>query len=247
MRSNKRLYIARKYYSYGYGLKTIYEEGLFDTYDLAYRFIEDISEEDHDRFLSEIVSVILNNSEPWESDQLWTFDRKGKLIRFYDSQNRGENIHVVEYDGYREIYEEPDPDSYTGKFNVGDIVNIKAFPWNWESRVPEDTIGVIAQIPIHYNVWRKQNKCKYGWDNAYVIYYIREGYLDHMHIKEEGLSVFQKEIPEKYSFIMVLSDHYNDKLIIKDEILKEIVDGKIFVEKVRLFNASESLMTKSGH
>ena len=247
MTSNKRGYIARKFYAHNYGSQTIYEEAIFESYELAYKFIEEISEEVHDRFLSEIVSYQLNDDEPWDRDQIWTFDRKGQLIRFYDAQTADENCHVIEHDGYKEVFTEPEPESYTGKFIVGDIVKVRAFPWNMESPIPEDTIGVIVNTPIHYSEWLKQEKSKYGWDNSYVIDFIREGYLDHMHIKEEGLELFIEEIPKKLSFIKKLSDHYKGKTIIKDNIFRDINDGKIFVEKVRHFNENESIMTEQRH
>ncbi len=247
MVSIKRGYIARKYYAHGHGSQTIYEEGIFDSYELAYKFIEEISEEDDEQFLSEIVSCQINDNEPWESDQLWTFDRKGKLVRFHDTNKIGENCHIVEHEEYREVFTEPEPKSYTGKFKIGDIVTIRAFPWNWESQIPEDTIGVIINTPIHYDEWRKHENSKYGWDNTYVIDYIRDGYLDHMHIKEDGLSLFQKDIPENFSFLKQLSDHYKGKLVIKGDVFKDINDGNIFVEKVRHFNKNESIVTEQLH
>ena len=88
----------------------------------------------------------------------------------------------------------------------------------------EDTIGVIINTPIHYSEWRNKEKTKYGWDNTYVIDFIREGYLDHMHIKEQGLELFTKDIPENLSFLEVLSEHYKGKIVIKNDIFKDNSD-----------------------
>lgn len=242
MALKERGYIARKYYADNHGSRTIYEEGIFESYGLAYKFIEEISEEDHDRFLSEIHSYQINDNEPWERDQRWTFDRKGKLLQHHDTHNWRGDCHVIEENGCKTYHPEPIPDSFEGKFKVGDIIIVKAFPWNWESPIPEDTIGVIIKTPIHYDEWRKQEKSKYGWDNTYVIDYIRDGYLDHMHIKENGLSSLTKEIPGNLIFLKQLSDHYKGRIRIKEDILKDIYYGKIFVEKVRHFADNESII-----
>ena len=243
MSSNKRGYIARKYYAQDYGIKAIYEESIFKSYDSAYIFIKEISEEDHDRFLSEIVGYIIGDKEPWETEQTWTFDRKGELIRFDDAQKRYENCRVVEHDGYKSIYIEPEPNSFTGKYSVGNIVVIRAFPWNWQSPIPEDTIGVVGSTPYIYDKWIKQGNDKYDWDNTYVIYYIRDGYLDHIHNTEKGLELFQKEMPENLFFIKHLSDHFKGNVVIKEDILKDIFNCKIFVEKVRHFDSDDSIKT----
>ena len=243
MSQNNRNYIARKYYAQNYGSQNIYEESIFESYESAYKYIEEISEEDHDRFLSEIVSYVINDTESWENEQTWTFDRKGKLVRFYDAQKKYENCRVIERDGYKEIYEEPKPKSYTGLFQIGDIVIVKAFPWNCDSPIPEDTLGVVANRPVLYNEWIEQGYDKYDWDNKYVIDFIRDGYMDHMHVEEHGVKKAEKKIPEKLSFLIRLSNHYNGKKPLKFEIFKDVIDGNIFVEKVRHFDENESVLT----
>lgn len=241
----KRGYIARKFYAHPYGAQTLYEEAFFETYEAAKKYIEEISEEDCDLFFSEIVSLLFNDKEPWENEQIWTFDRKGKLIRFYDALNRYVNVncHVIEKEGYKEVYPEPEPQSYTGKFKVGDIVVVRAYPWNQDSPIPTDTIGVVAASPVPYEIWRNQEKQKYGWDDTYVIDYIKDGYLDHMHIKEQGLAAVTDDIPANISFLKHLSDHCRGKIKIREETLKKIYDGKIFVEKVNYFDENELIKT----
>ena len=243
MSLNKRVYIVRKYYAQNYGSKSIFEEAVFESYESAYQYIEEISEEDHDRFLSEIVSYIVNDREPWKNEESWTFDRKANLIRYYDAHKKYENCHVVENEGYKTIYYEPKPDTFTYKFEVGDIVIVRAYPWNNDSSMPEDTIGVISWTPIPFDEWIRKGENKYEWENAYVIYFIRGGYLHHMHIEEKHIKLYDKELPENICFLKILSDHFKGNIKLNEEIFKDIVNEKIFVEKVRQFFKEESITT----
>jgi hypothetical protein len=243
MQKQVRSYVARKYVAHNYGSRSFYEEGLFGSYDSAYKFIERISEEDNDRFLSEIVSFITDDMEPWENAQTWTFDRKGKLIRFYDPQKKYINCRVVEHDGYKTIYREPKPDSYKSQYTTGDIVLVKAFPWNVNSPTHEDTIGVVANTPIPYEEWMSNGNDKYEWDNRYVINFIGNGYLDHMHLTESSLELYLKELPNNIYFIKHLSDHFKGHIKIDKTILKEIFSGKVFVERVHHFDENTSINT----
>ncbi len=241
MSLNKRCYAARKYYAGSNHSKSFYEEGFFRSYEAANKFIQEISEEDHDRFLSEIVSYILDDYEPWENEQTWTFDRKGQIVNFEDTQKRHNSCHVRDHNGYKTFHFEPEPNSFINKFEIGDIVVVRAFPWNWESPIPEDIIGVIVNTPVVYDEWVKGGNDKYEWDNTYVTYNIRDGYLDHIHTTEKGLKLFENEIPESLYFIGQLSEHFKGNIVIDEEILKDIVAGKIFVEKVQHFNERESI------
>jgi len=238
-----RGYIARKYVGREIGGKYLYEEGIFSSYESAYDFIQEISEEDEDCFLSEIVSYPIDSTSPWDHDKYWIFDRKGKLLHSYDVDKRYDNCKVVDHDGYKSIHPEPEPESYTGKFKEGDLVFVRAFPWNKYSYRYFDMIGVVVSTPVHYEVWISDEKDKYDWGNDYVIYFVLSGYLDHIHVEERGIEHFQEELPDNLEILKYLSAHFQGANIFKDGILEKIVDGKIFVEKVRFFNEDDLIKT----
>lgn len=236
----KRNFIARKYVPYDVG-QSYYEEAIFDTYEAANTFIQEISEEDDDRFLSEIVSYPTNSTEPWDDTQTWTFDRKGCLLHVYDARKEEAECKVIEKDGCKIMLREPQPQTYTGKYEVGNIVFIRAFPWNKESPVSEDTIGVIATTPTHFEEWLSRGENKYDWDNSYVIFCIRSGYVDHIHVEESGIESYTNEVPDNLIFLRDLADHFRGKEILKKEVMKEVFAGNVFVEKVRRLEKSDYL------
>ncbi len=243
MTHTQRGYIARKFWAHEYGAKSIYEESIFESYDSAYAYILSISEEDHDRFLCEIVGLIVGDAESYENEEIWTFDRKGKLVRHYNAKKRYDNCTVIENDEDKTILKEPRPSCFTGKFKTGDIVVIRAYPWNNESPIPENTIGVISQHPKFYHDWIEAGNDKYGWDGQYVIEFIRDGYLCHMHISENNLEISEGDIPENLSFLHRLSEHFKGIKLIDNEILTQVYDGKIFIENVQYYKEITKLKT----
>jgi len=83
-----RNYIARKFVLINeYGGKDYYDEGVFGSYEEAYRFIQYISEEDDDCFLSEITSYITDSFEPLNNRQIWYFEGLSNelCIRFFST------------------------------------------------------------------------------------------------------------------------------------------------------------------
>ncbi len=228
-------HIARKFVAIEGGARHYYEEGVFNSYDTAYNFIKQISEEEDDIFLSEIVSYPLNSGSPCDEKKVVTFDRKGNLILKYDATKIYDNCHVVKKDDYKIVYKNPEPESFTDKFKVGDFVLIKAFPWNAASPTCVDTIGVIVRAPVFFDEWVANGNDKYEWDNEYVVDYIRNGYLGHWHVQEKGLKIFNRKLPENLKFLKLLENHYLKRKEIPEESLSEILDGNIFIENVKCF------------
>ncbi len=218
-------FIVRKYIGKEDGGKYIYEESVFDSYDSAYAFVKEISEEDEDCFISEIVSYETNSTSPWDNEKKWTFDRTGKLLHSFDATNTNSK--------------DPNPKSFTGKFKVGDTVLVKPFPWNSLSYKFKEVIGVIATTPISFEEWLSEGKDKYDWDNTYVIDYIRAGYLDHIHIEEKGIEFYKDPLPLNLSFLKHLSEHFQGANIFKKGLYEDIIDGKVFLESVRHFSTDD--------
>lgn len=235
----KRIFIARKYVARDMGHRSYYEEAVFDTYDAANTFVQEISEEDNDCFLSEIVSYPTNSNEPWDDTQTWTFDRKGSLLHVYDARKEEAECKVIEKDGCKRLLREPDPQAYTGKYEVGNIVSVRAFPWNDVSPLSEDTIGVIASTPDCFEEWLSRGLNKFDWDDSYVIYCIQSGYVDHIHVEERGIEPYTYDVPERLSFLNDLSAFFSGKQLLKKEVMDEVFAGNVFVEKVRHLEKSD--------
>ncbi|MEM5786070.1 MAG: hypothetical protein AAGU11_02055 [Syntrophobacteraceae bacterium] len=241
MSAQIRGYLARKYHTRSYGGKSYYEEGIFGSYDKAYEFIRMISDETSEGFLSEILSFVVDDIEPWENEQVWKFDNKGNLIHVSDAKTKYADCIVVEENGGKIIYSDPKPESYTKLFTIGDIVLVKPYPWNAESPVHKDTIGVVTSTPTVFEAWISSGGDRYEWDNTYVIHYIAHGYLDHVHMPEHGIAAFTGNMPESISFLKMLSDHFKGYVRIKDAILKQIFAGEIFVEIVEHIDKNLSI------
>jgi len=218
-RPKEEVFIARKYVSYEVGGICYYEEGVFDSYDAAYDFIKTISVEDSEHFLSEIVRYNVNDKSPWEGQYVWVFDREGNLRHSSRYGGPASSGSVAE--------------SYTEKFMTGDIVLVRPFPHNEVSPTSENVIGVVIEMPIPLEEWLSQGNEKDDWDNTYVIYHIRCGYLDHIHVEEKGIGLYMDPLPANLAFLKDLSDHVKGKRLLKSEIVRKAFDGEIFVEQVR--------------
>ncbi len=193
-----------------------------------------VSIEDNDIFLSEIISYGINDTSPWDDERIWTFDRKARLIHCFTA---------CEQDGYCENTRDgsvsPDPHNYAAKFAIGDIVLIAPFPWNKESPTSENVIGVIGQMPIPFDEWVSWGNDKSEWDDTYVIYRILGGYLQHIHVRERGIQPYKDILPDNLMFLKDLSDQFRGKRILREEALEKVLEGKIFVEKVRYLRPAD--------
>lgn len=228
-----RFYIARKFLTNEGGAKYYYEEGIFSTYESAYEFIRIISKEEDDFFLSEIVSYPTDSHTPCDGQDVYTFDRSGELLITHKAENKFDNCCVAENNTVRKKH---DPESYTGKYKVGDIVFIRAYPWNEASPTYKDTIGVISAVPLSFDEWIASGNEKHTWDNTYVTDCIRDGYLGHWHVEERGIAFFNDDLPDNFKFLKLLSDHYQTGKTLSDEVLDGIIHGDVFIENVRHFN-----------
>lgn len=220
-------YIARKYIEPESGGLHYYEEGVFGSYQTAFDFIQEISEEDEDCFLSEIVRYVTDSHEPWENEKRWIFDRKGKLLHDDSSDSSPEDSDNL----------------YTGNFKVGDLVFVRAFPWNTYSYRSTDIIGVVVTCPVSIDNWVSKGNNKNEWSNEYVIDFVRSGYLDHVHIKEQGIDKFCGELPHELFILTYLSRHYRGQKVFKNEVFQQIVNGEMFIGNVPVFSEEDLLQT----
>jgi hypothetical protein len=129
------------------------------------------------------------------------------------------------------------PESFTGKYKVGDIVFVRALPWNDASHFEVDHIGVIGWRPISSHEWTKKGERKEDWVGDYVVEFINsDGFLDHDVVVEQGIEPYQGDLPEAQGFLKILSDHYLGKRKIRESLLQDLYESRIFVRKVRQFN-----------
>lgn len=214
----ERVHLARKFVSIEGGARHYYEEEIFDNYDAAHSFIQNISEEDEDFFLSEIVSCKLNDTYSKYDKEVHIFNKNGVLIWSNNSPHSSSKK------------------KFSGKFSVGDIVILQAFPWISSSPTHVSTIGVVAEVPIFFDEWITLGKEIKTWDGTYVVESIRDGYLGHWHATEESLELYCQDLPENLQFLKILSEHYMGEKAISSNILQDIKNGDIFVEKVKHFD-----------
>lgn len=215
----KTIYIARKVkINDECSSVIIFEEGVFSTFNAARSFVKEIADpEETDFYRWEVVAYILDSQKPWEGEETYYFDKNGKIIRKYSSVKE-DNERICK--------------KYSGVFKLGDIVFVKAYPWNSFSCLSIDMIGVISWCPSTLNSWVARGKEKREWFNEYTIDYIDvNGWLDHFHICEEGIEVFSGEIPNNHKFLSVLARHYRGEKKIPSNVFKEIIESKIYLRK----------------
>jgi hypothetical protein len=227
------VYIARKYVAYETGRRRYYEEGVFSSYESAHDFIRMLSVEDEDSFLGEIVRYGIDDTSPWDDERVWTFDRKAELVHSSASGEETEHSEIADSVSSEFICGEPEPKTYTRKFAVGDIVLIRAFPWNAVSPTSENVIGVITNTPVSFDDWVSQGGDKHDWGNTYEVYRVLRGYLEHIHVVEEGIEFYNDPLPDNLIFLKDLSEQVRGIPVLKTETMSKVLAGEVFVERVR--------------
>ena len=236
---NNELYIARVHAQREYSWCCYHEESLFDSYAGAHKFLVEVLEDEDESCIGEIVQFTVNSRTPWDETVTWTFDNRGRRLQTYDPAREHDGCIVIEgEDCGRTICKEPKPESLSGKYKVGDLVFVKASPWN-KHGFSIDIIGVIGWAPIGYEEWFADTKDKYGWNNAYTVHFILSGCLDHVHIVERGIEPFEGALPDNLAFLRRLSAHFQGRRPIPDDLLKAISSGDVFIEKVQRLSDDE--------
>ena len=215
-----KVYIVRKFVAIEGGARHYYEEEVFDKYQLALNFLNNISNEDDDFFLSEIVTCSINNEDIDKDKEVKLFDFRGNLLCSFPQSN---NVSRA-----------------TGLFELGDIVRVAPFPWNQYSPTYVGTIGVVTEIPILLAKQAAATNADPTCDNNYVVDYIRAGYLGHWHVDERAIQEYTKPLPDNLIFLKLLSEHYKGGKVISEKNLRDAYTGDLFVEKLDHFNFSPS-------
>ncbi len=108
-------------------------------------------------------------------------------------------------------------------FSKGDIVKLSPFPWNRYSPTYVEIIGVVSKTPT-------------TGENEYIIDYIRDGFLGHLHSLAIAIEEFSGKIPANQIFLSELADHYKGVKLIPQKLLSAVYNCEIFIEKVKHYN-----------
>lgn len=229
----KKVYIARHIYPTDpYDSHITYDETVFSTYRKALFYINKQSTQYtkkdfkfYGEWYFEIVEYELDNPMAEEKCKIWYFDILGSTICDIDCSD------VLEID--------TSPQSFTGKFKVGDIVFVQSFPWNKDSRTL-NIFGVIADTPIPFRDWQKQNGETENWENDYTIFFIDpNGFLDDTHIQEKGIEHYNGKLPKELKYLKLISTVVKNKKKFTAKLWREINEGKVIFRDTRVFRLSD--------
>lgn len=229
-----KVYIVRKFHPVSeYNFKSYYEEAVFYTYLEAELFVKQECIEERGNFFPEIVSYTLGGGDSYDESDTWYFSNTGKLL--YTTFLSEEEARQI-----KNIY-----NSFESKYSAGDFVFIKAFPLNIYSNMWKDILGFVVQCPIPLNKWISDGNALDDWDSHYVVFFINsKGCLDHTHVPEVAMQLYNLPIPDELSFLTIFSDAILNNKNINNEYLDDIWSGKIIVKKVHTFDVNKLIMMK---
>ncbi len=238
----ERVYLARHYAAGDYACLCIFEEGVFSTFEDAEGFLIRclLGDDDKTSFVAgseqsaesslergEIICFKIGDRDPSRKEIRWRYDGLGRFIRqeVLDEQPAKCPVSLFQ-----------DPRTFQGKFCPGDIVFVRANLWNPQSHFDRDIIGVVFASPEPLETWLKKGGAKEEWEGLYVVDFIDEhGRLDHDHLLEDAIQLYEGDIPDKLRFLRTLAEHCQGVRRIKESALTDILSGKVFVESVRFF------------
>jgi hypothetical protein len=202
----------------------------------------DLSEEPQGNSYFEILTIQIGRGTNGNNDihaHLY-YDLAGQLI--YDGNLAHMASSGPDWDENGLIDNRKNRELVSGKFKLGDLVHVKAFPKNPKSSIYMDTIGVISGVPLTYEQWKEAKQTDsdslayYGWDYNYAVSFIMEwGYLDHAHMLEEAVEPFTEDLPEELGLLRELQEYVRGRKKWSDEIVNALYEQKIFVKNVRMW------------
>ncbi len=182
-----------------------YEESIFETFEDAKKYVDHITDEEDETFVTEIVSYVVGSYESWEDKQVWFYNNKGELITTAEER--------ASFSSSRTIH--------SPTFKVGDLVVVPAFCKN-KYGLDEDIVGVVGEsTPEQIASGEKDISDVPDYD--YTVYYITEtGQIDHVHPDGRGVLEFEGDLPRELEFLSILRDHIIGKKRIANDIYKRI-------------------------
>lgn len=226
-----RVYIAREIYpNTGTGWDRIDSEAVFSTFEAAESYVKGLEPEKEPGSHFQIVAHLVGDNpgqDPWGDIQYWHHDVKHNLMEHYDAKSHREKLNSEFVEKYR------------GKFKVGDVVKIKS-AYNLDI---ESNLGVIQFLPGPYERkdWGEQEDGSFiYYEPGFRVEYLDNvGRLEHDHLYEEDVELFEDELPERLAFLQLLSDHYKGKRQIKEKALYDLEAGNMIAKDVRRFGEED--------
>lgn len=220
------VFLLRRYRIEGYGLKRIDCEFIFDSLkhalqQLDYLKIDEIgiNTNDFNFYRFEILEIKQNSNSPKNIKRDWHYNLAGLPLGNNTSLdlNKKEVRHFDEY------------------FAIGNFI-VPQVSSHWDfSNYDIFPIGVISENVDKGDLKQIPKSCL---DRPlFAVDFINDlGYLERDHFNKYELltqfQLFNQEIPEMYSFLKILSDHYVGERILNKKELEKIYNGEVYVKHV---------------
>lgn len=216
-----KIYVTRIFQNYIYGYrKLVEEETLINLNDgmewLKEEFFK--SEYYNDQFTAELVVYEVEKVSQKVCTSKRSFHYSGnELSTAEDPESETE----PQYDR-----------SFIPEYAKGDMVVFRELACLTE-RTYQDTLAVVTGVPLTF-AERKSRKMRTEdldyTDQMYILEHITElGSLEHSHILEEDLVLYEDPVPEELKALEILSHHFKGIKPIKDEVLLSMMKGEIYM------------------
>ena len=215
------IYVIRIFQNYKYGYRRSIEEEVFNNLKDGMEWLNEEffnSEYYDDQFTAELVAYGM----PGVSERVLT--SKKSYDYFGIELPTGE-------DPGSESEPEYDP-SFTPKFNKGDFVVFKELAC-LSKRTLKDTLAVVTGVPLTF-AERKSRKMRTEdldyTDQTYMLEHInKSGKLEHSHVLEEDLVLYDNPIPEELKVLEHLALHFKGTKPIDEEVLLAMMKGEVYM------------------
>ncbi len=209
-------------------------EAVFSSWEKARQYLRSMEETETPQEMTNYRNVIveapvdaLTSSDACAWPREWTFTVDGMLHQ----------------DSCAAPADAPDFELYTHEqlFSPGDIVLIKSNIEEPLSPFVYRIYGVVRETPVPKDKWIADGHAPEEWCGEYTLQMIDpdDGKLDHVHLPECCLAPFGGELPNECKFIEIYANHLKGIELLRDEDLDLLVNCKVFVKNVPVFNFTE--------